>query len=64
MKIAVTNKPMCFECECGERYLIGLWKVIEKDATMVVRFIVNKNEFAYCPFCGGGMKSKEMRVNL
>ena len=62
MKISVINKPMAFECDCGENYIIGIWKVIERDNTMVVRFIVNKNEFAYCPFCGGRMSGKEMRV--
>ena len=62
MKITVINRPMMFSCDCGENYLLGLWKIIEKDNTMVVRFIVNNNEFAYCPFCGGRMSSKEMRV--
>lgn len=62
MKFATVDKPLYFACDCGEQFMLGVWKYIEKDDTIVVKFINNSNQFFCCPFCGGKMSSKEMRM--
>ena len=60
MKTVVTEKPMYFECDCGERFILGVWKLQQENSLMVVRFLNNNQQFHCCPFCGGRMSSKDM----
>lgn len=65
MKFAMvqSEKPRLFICDCGEQFMLATWKYIQKDDTTVVRWINNKNQFAYCPFCAGRMRDREMEVS-
>lgn len=62
MKVATVEKPMYFACDCGEKFMLGVWNYIERDHTMVVRWLNNIAQFQFCPFCGGKMSGKEMRL--
>lgn len=62
MKIHVVEKPMFFKCECGEQFILGMWRLIPADNVAVVRFLNRHEQFTCCPFCGGKTKNMTMEV--
>lgn len=62
MQVKTVEKPMCFKCDCGEQYILGVWKKVPERDLLVIRFLNNINQFRHCPWCGSKMSSKNMEV--
>jgi len=62
MRIHTVEKPMMFKCQCGEQFIIGMWRKLERDSALVVRFLNKHTQFTCCPFCGGRMSGMSMEV--
>ena len=62
MQVQTVDKPMCFKCDCGEQFLLAVWKLVKERDLLVVRYLNNHQQFAYCPFCGGKTAGMRMEV--